>query len=191
MTKKRSDGKGTAIVLLVSWIIVVVLVVADQLLKYWAVTALEPVGSKPFFHIGDTDIIGLHYLENDGAVFGSFSGARWILVAITAVLILACAIGLIRYPKRSKWLSAGLILVIAGGVGNLIDRLFRGGLVVDYIEVRLFHFAIFNFADCCVVVGVILLLAYFLFADTWKKHKQKQLETLENSSEIDEDPKNV
>ena len=54
------------------------------------------------------------------------------------------------------------VLVISGGIGNLIDRI-RIGYVVDYIEVRLFRFAIFNFADICVTVGIVLLLIYILF----------------------------
>ena len=55
-----------------------------------------------------------------------------------------------------------MLAVISGGVSNLIDRI-RIGYVVDYIEIKLFDFAIFNFADCCVCVGVALMLIYVLF----------------------------
>ena len=61
-------------------------------------------------------------------------------------------------------------MVISGGIGNLIDRI-RIGYVVDYIEVSLFRFAIFNFADICVVLGVVGLFILFLFV-----YKEKDLE---------------
>ena len=66
-----------------------------------------------------------------------------------------------------------MTLIISGGFGNIIDRLFRGGLVVDYLDVQLFDFAIFNFADCCVVVGVVLLLIQILFFDKSTSQKTK------------------
>ena len=61
-----------------------------------------------------------------------------------------------------------IVLIIAGGAGNLFDRIFRG-FVVDYFEVKLFNFAVFNFADCCVVIGAIMLLFYTIFLDKTKK----------------------
>lgn len=65
-------------------------------------------------------------------------------------------------------------LILAGGIGNLIDRLFRGGSVIDYLDVRLFSFAVFNFADCCVVVGVILFAIYLFFFDGKKKSAEQK-----------------
>ena len=65
-----------------------------------------------------------------------------------------------------------LTLIISGGLGNIIDRLFRGGRVVDYLDLQLFDFAIFNFADCCVTIGAALLLIYILFFDKSGKKSQ-------------------
>lgn len=173
------------------WIVALVvsalLVGVDQLLKIWAVRSLQPVGSMDLIKFGDLDILGLHYLENDGAVFSSFSGMRWVLVGSTSIMIAFCIYYLIRHAMHSKLLISGLTLVIAGGIGNLIDRLFRGGLVVDYLEVRLFRFAVFNFADCCVVIGVALLALYFFLPE--KKHdaapKSKDPENKETGDSID------
>lgn len=106
----------------------------------------------------------LTYLENDGAVFGSFSGMRWILVGVTSVLMAFCVYYMIKH-RREKMLVACMILIVSGGLGNIIDRLFRGGIVVDYLDLQLFDFAIFNFADCCVTVGAALLLIYVIFFD--------------------------
>lgn len=144
---------------------VIFLVSADQLIKIWAIENLR--GSEPvqFIKIGSTEILNLNYLENNGAVFGSFSGMRYMLIVVTAVMIVACTYVMIKNYKKSKFLSVSLALVISGGIGNIIDRIFRNGKVVDYFEIRLFNFAIFNFADCCVVIGVVLLMIYVLFID--------------------------
>ena len=76
-----------------------------------------------------------------------------------------------------------LALIISGGVGNLIDRFFNGealfkGKVVDYVDFRLINFAVFNFADCCVVIGTILLVVYLIFYDN-----EKTLNSEENADE--------
>lgn len=162
--------------LIFSLIAAAVLVLIDQLIKLWAVGILQDKGSIPFLHFGDLEILDLTYLENSGAVFGSFAGMRWLLIGITSVMLIACLWGIIRYGKTSKLLDTSLVLVFAGGIGNLIDRIFRGGLVVDYIEVKLFDFAIFNFADCCVVIGVCLFILYILFGTAPKKQEQEQTE---------------
>ena len=107
------------------------LTAADQLIKYWVVQDLKPVGSVPFLHIGDHNILDLTYLENNGAVFSSFAGMRWLLVGTTVILMAFCAYWLVRHGKKSKLLTVSLTLILSGGLGNLIDRLFRGGLVVD------------------------------------------------------------
>jgi signal peptidase II len=66
-----------------------------------------------------------------------------------------------------------LDLVIAGGIGNLIDRIFNNGLVIDYFDVKLFNFAIFNFADCCVTIGIALAIIYIIFVDGRKEKAEK------------------
>ncbi|MGN0630088.1 MAG: signal peptidase II [Ruminococcus sp.] len=162
--------------LIFSLIAAAVLVLIDQIIKLWAVGSLQDKGSIPFLHFGDLEILDLTYLENSGAVFGSFAGMRALLIGITTVMLIACFWGIIRYGKTSKLLNISLVLVLAGGIGNLIDRIFRGGLVVDYIEVKLFDFAIFNFADCCVVIGVCLFILYILFGSSSLKKEQENTE---------------
>lgn len=137
----------------------------DQWIKYLCITRLKPIGSHRFLALGDLEILRLTFLQNDGAVFSSFSGRRWLLVGITSVMMIVCIYGLIRYAQTSRLLKWSLVLIIGGGIGNLIDRLFRGGLVVDYLEVKLFRFAVFNFADSCVVIGVILFALYFFLIE--------------------------
>ncbi|MDE5649059.1 MAG: signal peptidase II [Oscillospiraceae bacterium] len=158
--------------LIIAFSATVLLTGIDQLIKYWAVENLQGQPSREFIKIGKTKILDLTYLENDGAVFGSFSGMRWVLLGITFALMIFCIYYLIKHKKEILTVIS-TTLIISGGLGNIIDRLFRGGLVVDYLDVQLFDFAIFNFADCCVVVGVVLLLIQILFFDKSESKKNK------------------
>jgi signal peptidase II len=150
------------------------LVGADQLVKYWAIHELKPVGTKEFIHFGDFRILDLTYLENDGAIFGSMSGQRWFLVGFTSLVVIGGIVLLFKSYRRSRLLSLALALFIAGGIGNLIDR-FRFSYVVDMFEVKLFHFAIFNVADICVTVAFVMLIIYGVFIDP-KIEKAKKAE---------------
>ena len=143
---------------------------ADQLIKYWTVEHLA-LGESAAFLPG---IVQLTRVHNYGAAWSSFSGMRWLLIVFTSLMMVVCLIYLIREYRKSKLLTASLTLIIGGGIGNLIDRIFRDGLVVDYLDVKLFHFAVFNFADCCVVVGVVLLAWYLLFGERRQKPAEKQ-----------------
>lgn len=151
-------------------IMMLLLIGADQLVKYWASTSLREMGSVDFIHIGDTKIIDLTYLENRGAIFGSMAGQKWFLIGFTSLVIIGAAVAFIRTRNRSKLLSFSLALLIAGGIGNIIDRI-RLGYVVDMIEIKLFRFAIFNVADICVTVAVFLVVIYMLFIDGRKEKK--------------------
>lgn len=159
--------------LILCFALIVVLTAADQFLKLWAIHALEPIGVIPLLRIGGTDIIRLRFLENAGAAFGNFAGKRWLLIGFCAVMTAACVVWLLKWYHRSRLFAVSCSMVIAGAVGNLIDRIFRGGLVVDYIDVKCINFPVFNFADCCVVIGTILLGIYILFGDRMK-HSEKQ-----------------
>ena len=150
------------------------LIGADQAVKYWAVHSLQPKGSMDFIHFGKFKIFDLTYLENDGAIFGSMSGQRWFLIGFTSLVIIAGIVAMFFFMKRSKLLSSAIMLFVAGGIGNLIDRV-RFGYVVDMFELKLFHFAIFNVADICVTVAFCLLIIYGIFIDP-KIEKAKKAE---------------
>jgi signal peptidase II len=145
-------------------VLIVLLVGADQLVKYWAITELRPVGSMDFISIGGHKVMDLTYLENRGAIFGSMAGQRWFLVGFTGIVIAVGIFLLFRFYKRSGFLGVAIAMFIAGGIGNLIDRI-RFAYVVDMFEVKLFHFAIFNVADICVTVAFVMLLIYAVFIE--------------------------
>ena len=129
-----------------------ILVVIDQLIKHWATAALLPVGSMDVL----PGVVELRYCLNDGMAFSMLAGKQGLLIGMTSVMLLAVLIMLFvrKMPltERAAW-----TLVLGGGVGNLIDRMLNG-VVVDYINVLFMRFAIFNFADICVCVGVGLLV---------------------------------
>jgi signal peptidase II len=163
---------------------VIALIGIDQIIKYWAINSLQPKGSIDFIRFGKTEIFDLTYLENDGAIFGSMSGQRWFLIGFTAIVIAAGIFAMFKFLKRSKLLSIAVSLFVAGGIGNIIDRI-RFGYVVDMFEFKLFKFAIFNFADICVTVAFVLLLVYGIFIDP-KIEKRLKQESAAKANEADQ-----
>lgn len=143
----------------------VIFIVLDQLAK-WAVAATL-AASAPVTVI--PGIFQLTYVENTGAAFSSFDGQRWFLIIVTGLVILGLLYLMLFHHIRNRFVIWCLSGIIAGGIGNLIDRIFHG-YVIDYIQLTFIDFAIFNFADCLVVVGVVLLLVYLLFF-----HKEEKI----------------
>ncbi len=142
----------------------IILVVTDQLIKIWAINELQPVKAMDFIHFGNLDIMDLRYVQNEGAAFSSFSGARWFLVGLVIVMLIGLTIYVIKYKYKHPFFMISAVMVMSGGIGNLIDRV-RFGYVVDYLDVKLFNFAVFNFADICVVLGAIFLLIFLFFIE--------------------------
>lgn len=156
-----------------------VLVIIDQLIKTWVLHSLAGMPSVTVI----PGFLQLTYVENRGAAFGIFQGRVGILSIVTLVVIVVAIVLLVRGKLKHKMLMWSVGLIIAGGLGNLIDRLFRT-FVVDYLDISpLFHFPVFNFADCCVVIGTILLAVYLLFIDgKQKKEPKKEIDSEEGSS---------
>lgn len=154
---------------------------ADQLSKFWitghiqcrAYTAAGEVlrcaqgpGLPVTVPVWD-GVVHLTHYHNTGMAFSLLEGARWFFLVLTG-LMLALAVVVVA----KKWLTHPLALtavtmIAGGGVGNMIDRALYGA-VVDMIEVEFMNFAIFNVADCFVVVGTILLAIWALFLDRKK-----------------------
>lgn len=141
-----------------SIIFIVLLFLADRALKVW-LTDLLADGSIVLIK----GFLGLSYYENTGAAFSILEGGRWLLVALTSVAI-GVMIWFLLFKNKSKLLSWSLVLIIAGGIGNLYDRIVLG-YVVDYIRTLFIDFPIFNLADCCVCIGAALLIIYIAFFD--------------------------
>ena len=124
----------------------------------WAVQALQPVGAMPLI----PRVVELRFVLNPGMAFSLLSGKQLFLIIATSVALLAVAYGLFFRSRGKRLQQAALVLVLGGGIGNLIDRVLNGE-VVDYINLLFMRFAVFNFADICVCVGVALwVLVIFL-----------------------------
>lgn len=142
----------------------IALVAADQLIKLWAVRVLMPVGTMDFIRFNDLEILGLKYCENTGAAFSSFSGAKWFLIILVSIMLVGLLIFTVRYKYKRPIFMISSVMIMSGGLGNLIDRV-RQGYVVDYLDVKLFNFAVFNFADVCVVLGAAFMLIWLFFIE--------------------------
>ncbi|MBQ7545376.1 MAG: signal peptidase II [Clostridia bacterium] len=142
-----------AVRITVQSVLIALLIGADQLLKIWAQRSLAGrVLSADGF-------MALRVVRNTGAAFSMLSGETSILIWGTGAVLLGCLAYLFFGRGRSRLGDAALLLVIAGGAGNLIDRI-RLGYVIDYIEPLFVDFAVFNFADCLITVGAALLVVW-------------------------------
>jgi signal peptidase II len=133
-------------------------------------------------------ILELQYLENRGAAFGMLQHRQLLFIALSAaVLVFGSWLFLFRIPDNVRFRPLNLVclLLLSGALGNLIDRIFRGGAVVDYLDVQLFDFAVFNFADCFITVGTALLAAYILF---FSEKDDKRLKSAAPQEEHHDDP---
>lgn len=144
---------------------------ADQFSKHYIMSNFE-LGESTEFLNGFIDII---YIHNRGGAWGMLSGYTWILLSITAIIMLISIALLIKIGLKNKLMFWAITLVIFGGIGNMIDRIFRNGNVIDFLHFEFFpSFPVFNIADCAIVIGCGLLILYFII-DTFKDAKQKEL----------------
>ena len=156
-TENKNRNTATAVVVLA---VAAVLLAIDQMLKYFVLRDLRPVGTVTVI----PGLLELTYVENTGAAFGLFKQVMWLVVAVTVVATVAIIVLLFRYKRHSFFSYTTAALLMAGGIGNLIDRIAHG-FVVDYIDFRLIHFPVFNLADICVCVGTGLLILYVFLAE--------------------------
>ena len=135
-----------------------VLVAADQVVKYLVRTYIPLGTSVPFL----PGLVDLTYVQNTGAAFSILSDHTWVLTLISAVVSVVIAAALLRGVVRHPFGVTSLTVVLAGAVGNLIDRALFG-FVTDMFDLQFMTFAVFNVADICVVCGGIAFCVYFLF----------------------------
>ncbi len=134
---------------------VILLLGIDQLIKYFVDLYLK--GSPAVVVI--KNVLQFNYLENDGAMMG-FMGGKTKLMTVLAVICVVVMLAVIFFGliknRIDYWCC---LLMISGGLGNIIDRIFRG-YVIDYIEVLFVDFYIFNFADCLITCSAFFLIFY-------------------------------
>ena len=154
------------------WVILTLLLIfIDQLSKWLAVIFLQGNGTVRVIPY----LFNFRYLENDGAAWGMFGSSmgdgayRWVFLLVSSLAIIALCIYLFLDRPKDKLLLWSLYLILAGGIGNMIDRLLLG-FVVDFIEFAFIEFPVFNVADSCVCIGAALLVLYLIIT-TVKDYK--------------------
>lgn len=146
-------------------ILVVLLVGLDQLVKYLVVQNISMGEYVPFI----PHILDLTYVQNTGAAFSIFAQHTWLLTLISLIMSVVLAAALWKQFFKHPFGRSMLALLLAGAIGNLIDRASLG-YVVDMFHVLFMNFAVFNVADICVVIGGIGGAVYYmLFAEKLEK----------------------
>lgn len=168
------------------WLLIsAALVGIDRLTKWLVVMNMEPSDTIHLIKIGDQEVLNLYYTLNNGAAFSKLSGKTLFLIIVTSLVILWLLFLMVAKKVHRPVYLASISLIIGGGIGNLIDRIFNHGLVVDFIDVRIINFPIFNFADICAVCGAGLLLITVV-VDEIREHKRKKAAKSSEESEAGE-----
>lgn len=151
-------------------LITAVLLCLDQYSKY---LAIENLKGKPAYVLID-GVLELQYLENHGSAFGMLQNQKFFILFVGTVFLAVILFFLIKLPENRKYIKIHVLfsVVIAGGVGNMIDRL-RFDYVVDFISFVLINYPIFNVADIYIVIATISLFVLFMFV-----YKERDLEFL-------------
>ena len=145
------------------------IVCLDQYTKYYINANYESLHS----HTLIPKIIDIVYVRNTGAAWGMLKDQTWFLISVTAVVMLICITLILKYGTKNKFLFWAMVFVLSGGIGNLIDRVFRGGRVIDFLHFEFWEdFPVFNIADCAIVLGAVLFVIYFI-CDLWVEMKSR------------------
>lgn len=153
--------------MILSIILIILVVILDQVTKILSLEYLAGIDTFPLIR----NVLHLTYVENKGAAFGMLADHRWVFMVISVIGIAALFMWIVISKPENKFMICGLSFVIGGGIGNMIDRCFRG-FVVDMIDCRFIDFYVFNVADSFVCIGcgiVLLVLICEIFAEAKEK----------------------
>lgn len=149
--------------------VIVFLVSVDQVIKIIVDGYLKPIGEITVI----PDILRFRYLENDGAMMGFMDGKTSLMTILAIICFGGVAVLIFSGKIQNRLDLANFVLVCAGGLGNIIDRIIRG-YVIDYIDVLFVDFYVFNFADCLITVGAFLLFFNQIY-QIYKEQKDKNI----------------
>ena len=163
-------NKRKGILLLVDTVFLAILIFLDQITKHYAVVYLKD--QEPVKLIDS--VFELNYLENRGAAFGMLQNQKFFFIFIAVIILAVIIYVLWKTPNQKKYkkLHIALVLIAAGAIGNMIDRL-RYDYVVDFLYFSLINFPIFNVADIYVTCAAVFLVILLLFV-----YKESDLEFL-------------
>ena len=166
--------------IIIDLVIVFVLLALDQFTKQLAIEYLKDKPARVIIK----NVFELNYLENHGSAFGMLQNQKFFLIFVGVLFMGIVLFFLLKLPENKKFYPVHVCLsaVIAGGIGNMIDRI-RFDHVVDFFSFVLINFPIFNVADCYIVVAITILFILFIFVfkeedlDFWsfKQNKYREM----------------
>lgn len=174
----------------ISLAVAAVLVGIDQLTKRLVATYIKPQHSVNLISIDGREWLNLTYQENTGAAFSILRDKQLFLIILTSIIILGVIILILTKRVKKRAYIWSFSLIVSGGIGNLIDRIIYN-YVIDFIDLRIIKFAVFNFADICAVLGTSLLILFYIMEEIKnykekKKNKSQDRQTEESSPIKDE-----
>lgn len=153
--------------LIIYWIFSALLVGVDQLVKWWITDNLALGETKNLI----PGILSLNHIRNTGAAWSMLEGKMWFFTIVTLIAVVVILTLMIKNrEKGNSWFMIGLSLILAGAIGNFIDRI-RLGYVVDMFQTDFMSFPIFNVADVALVCGVICILIYIILDEKDQRKK--------------------
>ena len=159
----------------------VAIIAFDQITKAYIAAEFALAESRTFI----PGLIDLTYVHNKGGAWGMMSGHTWLLISLTVIIMIVCLAMLLSRGVKNKMFFWSVVFILSGGIGNLIDRIFRGGTVVDFLHLHFMpDFPVFNIADCAIVIGAGLLILN-LVIDIFAERKAK-FSVLKKDSSSDE-----
>lgn len=141
-------------------LLISIIVILDQASKFLIRMNLKPDGSISLIN----GFFSFYYLKNRGIAFGKLENQKWLIIGITSAVILFMLYYLLRHKNISKWMKISFILIIAGALGNLIDRIALGYVVDFFSFIDSTKYPVFNIADIGVIFGTILLAIQLLLS---------------------------
>lgn len=155
---------------------IIILVGLDQISKYLVLQNLELYEYHPILG----NLFGLYYLENEGMAWGMFQNRQIVFLILTVLVIGAVGWSYVKLSQDAKFRSLNLciLFLIAGAIGNMIDRIFHGdilfqGAVVDFLYIKCIDFPVFNLADMYVTFSIVILACLILF-----RYKEEDFEAV-------------
>ncbi len=163
-------------------VVSVLFLLADRVTKFVVATNMELFESAPFI----PGFMEFRYIHNTGGAWGIMSDKTWVLVLLTSIVMFGCIAFLIRNGKKNPLIFWAICLVLSGGVGNMYDRIFNSGRVIDFLATQFIDFPIFNIADCAVCIGAGLLILHFILEIIREEREKKEQKLSPKDSQTDE-----
>lgn len=163
-------------------LITVVVAAVDQFTKWLVLKYVEPFGSLSILKIGEKEWINFSYCENTGMSFSLFKGNAIMLIIFPCIIIAFAEWYIFTGHIKTRTQLYTLAIAMGGGIGNLLDRFIRG-YVIDFIDFKIINFAVFNFADICIVCGgIIFAVLYTIYSGKTNNDNAVQKDKVDEQS---------